>query len=471
MTLKELKILARQNKAQFIDIKFSDLLGRWRHITLPAESLNKKLFDNGVGVDGSSVTGFAKVKAGDMLLIPDMDTAFMDPFHEYPTLSLLGDVVDVEGGIHPFERNPRWVARNAEQYLRKSGIADDSLWGPEFEFYLFSSVAFHQASGEAFYIVDSKEAEWNTGEDDEDNFGYQIPYKRGYHAAPPSDQTYAIRCEISQTLKSLGVPVKYHHHEVGGASQEEVELSFGSLLQMADWSMLAKYVIKNTAVKNGLSATFMPKPMFNEPGSGWHVHQYLAKNGKSIFYNAKKPLKLSDVGRYYMGGLIKHAPAVLCFTNPSTNSYKRLVPGFEAPVRATYSMGNRSAAIRIPGYQLDNSTYRMEFRPPDATCNPYLAFAAMLMAGIDGIRNKIDPGQECTEDLSLMTKKQLDRIPILPASLAHAVHELKKDHKFLLEGDIFSKDLIDQWINLKQAEADAIRVRPHPHEFSLYYNC
>ncbi len=471
MTLKDLRAMARQNKIEFIDIKFADLLGRWRHITLPVESLAKKLFDHGVGVDGSSVTGFAKVKAGDMILLPDKKTAFIDPFHEHPTLSMLGDLAEVDGKIVPFERNPRWVARNAEAYLKSSGIADSSLWGPEFEFYLFRSVSFHQGTDEAFYFVDSKEAERSSGEDDPDNHGYQIPYKRGYHAAPPSDQTHNLRSEISQTLRSLGVPVKYHHHEVGGASQQEIEVDFGTLLQMADWSMLVKYVVKNIAVRHDTSATFMPKPMFNEPGSGWHVHQYLMKNGKSAFYDAKKDLKLSDTGRYYIGGLLKHADAVLCFTNPSTNSYKRLVPGFEAPVRGTYSMGNRSAAIRIPGYQLDSSTYRVEFRPPDATCNPYLAFAAMLMAGIDGIKNKIDPGEDCSEDLTRLPAKRLNKIPVLPTTLHHAIRGLKKDNDFLRAGDIFSQELIDHWIKLKQAEADAIRVRPHPYEFNLYYNC
>ncbi len=471
MTLKDLQAMAKQAKAEFIDIKFSDLLGRWRHVTLPAESLSRKLFDHGVGVDGSSITGFAKVKAGDMLLLPDKSTAFIDPFHERPTLSMLGDVVEVETRIEPFDRNPRTVARNAEAYLQKSGVAKSSLWGPEFEFYLFSQVAFHQGSSEAFYSVDSVEAEWNSGEDTPDNHGYQIRYKKGYHAAPPSDVTCELRSEICGILLSLGVPVKYHHHEVGGASQGEIELAFGPLLQMADWSMLVKYVVKNTAVRHGASATFMPKPMYGEPGSGWHVHQFLASEGKSVFYDGRKPHKLSDIGRYYMGGLIKHAAAVLCFTNPSTNSYKRLVPGFEAPVRGTYSMGNRSAAIRIPGYQLDSSTYRIEFRPPDATSNPYLAFAAMLMAGLDGIKNKMDPGHECREDLALLSPQELARIPVLPTSLQHAIYGLRNDYEFLLKGNVFTEDLVGHWIELKQAEADAIRARPHPYEFSLYYNC
>jgi glutamine synthetase len=438
---------------------------------LPGESLVKKLFDNGVGVDGSSVTGFAKVKSGDMILLPNKDTAFIDPFWEHPTLSFIGDVFEVDGKIEPFNRNPRSIASKAEEYLLSTGIADASFWGPEFEFYLFSNVSFHQGSDAAFYTVDSNEAEWNTGEDDPENFGYQIPYKRGYHAAPPSDSTFALRSEMCTILKALGVGVKYHHHEVGGASQEEIEVKFGSLLKMADNSMLVKYVVKNTAIKHGMSATFMPKPMFNEPGSGWHVHQFLSRNGKSVFYDAKKDLKMSDIGRHYIGGLLKHAPALLCFTNPSTNSYKRLVPGFEAPVRGTYSLGNRSAAIRIPGYQLDKSTYRLEFRPPDGTSNPYLAFAAMLMAGIDGIKNKIEPGDPCSDDLATMPKAKLDKIPILPTSLSHAVYALKSDYEFLLQGDVFTEDLIEQWVTLKENESDAIRVRPHPYEFSLYYNC
>lgn len=472
MTLKALQAMAKREKVEFIDIKFADLLGRWRHVTLPVESLKQKLFDHGVGVDGSSVSGFAQVKSGDMLLSVDRGSAFIDPFWEHPTMSFIGDVVSVKDGkISPFSRNPRTVAKRAEDFLRKSKIADESLWLPEFEFNLFTSVAYHQDTDCGYYFVDSKEAEWNTGEDNPENHGYQIPYKRGYHAAPPSDQTYEIRSDMCATLKSLGVPIKYHHHEVSGASQQEIEIDYGTLLETADRCMLVKYVVKNTAVRLGMSATFMPKPLYNEPGNGMHFHQYLAKNGKSVFYNSKKNLKLSDAGRYYIGGLLKHAPALLCICSPSTNSYKRLVPGFEAPVKSTYSIANRSAAIRIPGYQLDPSTYNMEFRPPDATCNPYLAIAAQLMAGLDGIRNKIDPGADTSDDITHMSARELSKIPTLPASLRHAIIALKKDCDFLLEGGVFTEDLIDEWVRVKQSEADAISVRPHPHEFSLYYNC
>lgn len=471
MTLKQLQQMAKENDVEFIDLKFSDLLGRWRHISLPVEALDNKLLTQGVGVDGSSVTGFAKVKSGDMILLPDTTTAFIDPFFDHPTLSMIGDVVEVEEEIFPFDRNPRSIAAHAEKYMKDSKIAEDSLWGPEFEFYLFSNVLFRTTSESAYHFVDSPEAEWNAGEDDPNNYGYQIPYKKGYHAAPPSDQTYGLRCEMSAMMKKLGIEVKYHHHEVGGASQEEIELKFGTLLKMADKAMLTKYIIKNIAMRYGLSATFMPKPLYNEPGSGWHVHQYLTKGGKSLFFEKGKPSNLSDIGRFYIGGLLKHAPALLCFTNPSTNSYKRLVPGFEAPVRGTYSTGNRSAAIRIPGYQLDPKTFRMEFRPPDATCNPYLAFAAMLMAGVDGIKNKIDPGEEVNKDIATMPKRELKKIPMLPTSLSHAIEALRRDHAFLMEGEVFSKDTIEHWIELKQAESDEIRVRPHPHEFSLYYNC
>jgi len=471
MTLKELQQKAKNESIEFIDLKFSDLAGKWRHISVPVESLTAKLFEHGVGVDGSSITGFAKVKSGDMILIPDKETAFIDPFFDRPTLSMIGDVVEVDGGIKPFDRNPRSIAKHAEDYMVSSGIADDSQWGPEFEFYLFSSVVFHTSSESAYHFVDSTEADWNTGEDEPNAYGYHIPYKKGYHAAPPADQTYQIRAEMCAIMKQLGIDVKYHHHEVGGASQEEIEVKFGSLRSMADKSMLAKYIIKNVAMQYGMSATFMPKPLFNEPGSGWHVHQFLTKGGKSVFYQKNKPSRLSDVGRYYIGGLLRHAPALLCFTNPSTNSYKRLVPGFEAPVRGTYSTGNRSAAIRIPGYQLDPTTFRMEFRPPDGTCNPYLAFSAMLMAGLDGIKNKIDPGEECKDDLATMPSAKLKKIPVLPTSLQHAIWELKNDYKFLTEGDVFSEDMIEHWMEMKQAESDDLRVRPHPYEFSLYYNC
>lgn len=470
MINEKIKKIVKDNKVEFVDVKFVDLLGNWHHITVPVERLTNDLFKHGIGVDGSSVSGFAHIKSGDMILIPDNSTVFIDPFWDRPTLSFIGDVVNVNGKIEQFSRNPRWIAAKAEKYLKKLGLATQSHWGPEFEFYLFDHVSYDQKPEAGFYHLDSNEAEWRSADSMENNLGYQVQYKGGYHVIPPKDKTYQIRSEMTDILKSCGVPVKYHHHEVGGAGQQEIEVMFGSLVEMGDRSMLVKYVVKNCAIQYSKSATFMPKPLYDEPGNGMHVHQYLSKAGKSIFYDAKDELGLSKIGRWYIGGILKHASSLLCFTSASTNSYKRLVPGFEAPVRGTYSVGNRNACIRIPGYQLDKSTYRMEFRPPDATCNPYLAYAAMLMAGLDGIKNKIEPGSPCNDDISLMTPEELQKIPQLPSSLQRACEALSEDHEYLFEGDVFTDDVIAVWLELKMRQVDAIRIRPHPYEFRLYYD-
>jgi len=471
MVTERIKKIVKDSKVEFVDVKFIDLLGEWHHITVPVERLTNKLFRHGIGVDGSSVSGFAHIKSGDMILLPDPDTAFIDPFWDYPTLSFIGKVVNVNGKITEFTRDPRWIAMKAEKYLKDSKIATASHWGPEFEFYLLDHVSYDQRPEAGFYYLDSNEAEWRSGDSGDTNLGYHVRYKSGYHTCPPKDKTYQIRSEMTKILKACGVPVKYHHHEVGGAGQQEIEVMFGNLLEMADRSMIVKYVVKNCAIRNNKSATFMPKPLFNEPGNGMHVHQYLSKAGKSIFYDAKDENGLSKIARWYIGGILKHSPSLLCLTSASTNSYKRLVPGFEAPVRGTYSMGNRNACIRIPDYQLDKSTYRMEFRPPDATCNPYLAYAAMLMAGLDGIKNKIDPGAACNDDMSAMTEKELLRIPQLPSSLQRACEALADDHEYLLAGNVFTEDVIGVWLELKMSQVDAIRVRPHPYEFRLFYDC
>lgn len=341
--------------------------------------------------------------------------------------------------------------------------------GPEFEFYLFDKVNYYQGPDQAFYYLDSSEAEWNAGQDEE-NLGYKIPYKKGYHAAPPLDRSFNIRSQISSMLADVGIDLKYHHHEVGAAGQHEIEVKFDTLLAMADKSMLVKYFIKNECFRNKKSATFMPKPLFNEPGSGLHVHQYLADSKGSIFFDAKGPARFSKTGLYYIGGLLKHADALIAFSNPSTNSFKRLIPGFEAPVAGTYSVGNRTACIRIPGYQRDKTTMRFEFRPPDGTMNPYLAYAAMLMAGIDGIKNKIDPGLPFDRNLDELSEKELAKIHQLPTSLNKALNSLEKDHDFLLQGGVFTDDLIESWISLKRKEVTQIRVRPTPYEFELYYD-
>jgi glutamine synthetase len=458
----------RDGGFEFVDIKFTDIKGAWRHITLPAERFGESTFRDGIGLDGSSL-GFLSVKAGDMILLPDPSFYFVDPFWEMPVISIIGNINEVNP-TEPHPRDPRFTAAKAMKHLHKILPDTDSIMGPEFEFYLFDEVRYDQTPNHGFYYLDSEEAEWNAGNSQDINIGHHIRYKEGYHAAPPLDKTYDIRAHICKLFKDAGLDVKYHHHEVGGASQQEIETAFSPMTEMADKSQLAKYLIKNGAQRFGKSACFMPKPLFMEPGSGLHVHQFLARDGKSIFYDNSKPLNLSEIGRYYLGGLLAHAPALLAFTSPSTNSFKRLVPGFEAPVRITYSVGNRTAAVRIPGYIKDPSVMRMEFRPPDGTANIYFAFAAMLMAGLDGIENKIDPGEPYNQDVAAMRAGETDGHPMLPESLSHTLDALEADLGFLQKDDVFSQALIDTWLAIKKNEIEQIRVRPHPWEFRLYYD-
>ncbi len=469
MTLEKLKQFAKKAKADYIDIKFPDLPGMWHHITLPISSLNKQLFNDGVGVDGSSLPGFSRIERGDMIALPDAKTVFVDPFFEQPTISFFCDIYDIGEKMLPYSRNPRRVAQAAEKYLRKNLKGTRMIVGPEFEFYVFDKVNFFQGPDSAFYYIDSLEAEWNAAEDEE-SLGYKIPYKKGYHVAPPMDRTYNLRSQITTMLDNLGIELKYHHHEVGGGGQHEIETKFSPLLQMADQSMLVKYVVKNQCFANNKSATFMPKPLFNEPGSGLHVHQFLADSKGSLFFDKNGVANFSQLGLWYIGGILKHVDSILAFSNPSTNSYKRLVPGFEAPVAGTYSVGNRTACIRIPGYQRDPKTMRFEFRPPDGTMNPYLAYSAMLLAGIDGIKNKIDPGLPLDKNLDALPPEELAEIPQLPTSLTKALNGLEKDYDYLLKGGVFTEDLIENWINLKHKEVDQIRIRPTPYEFEVYYN-
>ncbi len=472
MSIKQIMADAKKKNVAFVAVRFVDLVGKWHQITVPAHELKPDLFQRGrgIGFDGSSVAGFTQVKAGDMIVIPVPETAVLDPFAELPTLSFIGDVIDVATS-EKFERNPRFVAEKAEAHLRKSGYAEQSFWGPEFEFYLFDSIRYQNDPQHCFFHVDAAEAHWNTGRDERPNLGNKIPHKGGYHAAPPRDRYFDFRSALCRTMEQCGVPVKYHHHEVGGAGQMEIEVMFDTLTRMADRTMMVKYIVHNGAAQAGLTATFMPKPLVGEPGNGMHVHQYLARGGHSLFYKKGGLVNMSDLALHYLGGLLHHAPALLAFTNPSTNSYRRLVPGFEAPVKASYSVGNRTAAVRIPGYLTDPRNFRYEFRPPDATCNPYLAFAAMLMAGIDGIRRKLDPGQPLNKDLFSLAPRDLERIPTLPTSLPEALEALRRDHKFLLEGGVFPEDLVTTWIDLKSKEFAALNIRPHPYEFQLYYDC
>jgi len=467
--MQKLLKIAKDTKAEYIDLKFCDLPGRWHHITLPIKSLNTNLFKKGVGIDGSSMPGFSSIERGDMIMLPDPKTAFIDPFFEQPTLSFLGDIMEVGEKIKTYSRNPRRVAADAEKYLSKTNRGVRAIIGPEFEFYVFDRVDFFQGPEKAFYFLESTEAEWSDSENNE-TLGHKIPHKGGYHIAPPMDRTFNLRSQITTMLAEVGVELKYHHHEVGGGGQHEIEVEFAPLLKMADQSMIVKYFVKNHCFRMNKSATFMPKPLFNEPGSGLHVHQYLANSKGSLFYDKNGPARFSKLGLYYIGGLLAHADSILAFTNPSTNSFKRLVPGFEAPVAGTYSVGNRTACIRIPGYQRDPKTMRFEFRPPDGTMNPYLAYAAMLMAGIDGIQNKIDPGVPLDKNLDELSESELSNIHPLPTSLTKTLDALERDHDYLLTAEVFTEDLLENWIKLKRTEVDAIRVRPTPHEFELYYN-
>jgi glutamine synthetase len=469
MKLDQLKKMARDHKVEYLDIKFCDLPGFWHHITLPVGALAPSLFTNGIGVDGSSLPGFSRIERGDMILIPDAETSFMDPFFEKPTLSMIADIMEVDGKVVGYSRNPRRVAGDAEKYLAKKIKGAQLILGPEFEFYLFDKVNFFQGPEMAFYNLDSVEAMWQAP-DDEENLGYKIPYKRGYHAAPPMDRTYNLRSHIASMLAAVGVELKYHHHEVGGGGQHEIEVKFSPLKKMGDQSMLVKYIVKNEAFRQGKSATFMPKPLFNEPGSGLHVHQYLSDGKASLFYDKNGPAQFSQLGLWYIGGVLQHADSLLAFTNPSTNSFKRLVPGFEAPVAGTYSVGNRTACIRIPGYQRDPKMMRFEFRPPDGTMNPYLAFAAMLMAGLDGIEKKIDPGLPLDQNLDAMSEADLAAIHKLPTSLNKALNALEEDYEYLLKGGVFTEDLLENWIKVKRKEVAEIRIRPTPYEFEQYYD-
>ena len=459
----------RKNKIRMVDLKFSDLWGRGHHVTISAREFAPALMTEGVGFDGSSV-GFKSVKSGDMVLIPDLATGFMDPFWESPTLAFLCNIHEADTK-DKFLRDPREIARRAEKYLVDSKIADESIWGPELEFYVFDKVEYENNVHTARYSVDSPEANWNGAAA---GHGHYNPIHGGYHILPPRDNFYNLRSDMVEVLEDVGVPVKYHHHEVGGPGQCEIETPLMGLIAAADAAMLIKYVTKMVAHQSGYTVTFLPKPLFGEAGSGMHFHQLLRRGGKNAFYDAAGPNLLSQTALYYIGGLLTHAPAIIGLTNPSTNSYRRLVPGFEAPVNTFFSSGNRSAAIRVPRYATEPEKVRFEFRPPDATCNPYLAEAAMLMAGIDGIQHKIDPTQAgfgpIDEDIFSWPPEKRKTIQALPTSLEEALCALQADQEFLLAGGVFSEDMIHDWIKAKRADDLAVRARPHPYEIELYYD-
>lgn len=467
--ITQVKDFINQKAIQMVDLKFCDLWGRWHHVTIPASGLDDRLLKEGVGFDGSSV-GFKSVHAGDMVLIPDLETGFLDPFWEVPTLSFICNTFEAEQKSL-FAGDPREVLRQAEKFLKKSGVADSSLWGPEFEFYVFDHLTFINEINVACFRVDSSEANWNGGKEE---YGHIIPLHGGYHAIPPNDQLFNLRSEMSCHLINAGIPVKYHHHEVGGPGQCEIETDLMPLREAADATMMIKYFTKMTGRAHRQIVTFLPKPLFGEAGNGMHFHQQLLLKDKNAFYDPQGPNLLSQTALYYIGGLLTHAPAVLAFTNPSTNSYRRLVPGFEAPVKTFFSSGNRSAAIRIPKYATQPDQVRFEFRPPDATCNPYLAMAAMLMAGLDGIKNKIDPTAAgygpIDEDIFTCPPEKKQTIKSLPTSLSEALAALKQDADFLKEDGVFPESLIEQWLKKKNEEEQSVRSRPHPYEIELYFD-
>jgi glutamine synthetase len=459
---------AKKQGAKMVDVKFVDTFGTWQHFSIPISELTVEAFSEGLGFDGSSIRGWKSIEASDMLAMPDPASAFMDPFCAVPTLSLTCTIAET-GTKEIYTRDPRGIAQKAENYLASTGLADTAVFGPEAEFFIFDNVQFDQKANGCFYSLDSEEGVWNTGRNEMPNLGYKIRHKEGYFPVAPADTQQDIRTEMLLTLQSLGVQVEKHHHEVATAAQAELGIRFDTLVKSADAMMVYKYVIKNVARKHGKTATFMPKPMFGDNGSGMHTHQSLWKKGKPLFAG-NEYAGLSRMALYYIGGILKHARALCAICSPTTNSYKRLVPGYEAPVNLAYSARNRSAAIRIPTFSESPKAKRIEYRPPDPACNPYLAFAALLLAGLDGVLNKVEPGEPLDKNIYELPPEELKKVPSVPGSLGEALDCLKKDHEFLLKGDVFTMDFLDTWIAAKRKEHDALRLRPHPSEFFLYYD-
>ncbi len=470
MTPREVIEFAKKNKVEVVDLKFIDLPGLWQHFSISTNELTEDLFEDGIGFDGSSIRGFQTISESDMLLFADPSTVMLDPFTQHQTLSLICNVKDPVSG-KAYTRDPRYVAQKAEKYLKSSGIADTSYWGPELEFYILDSIRFDQSYNYGYYYIDSEEGFWNSGDGSKPNLGYKPRYKEGYFPVAPMDHMQDIRSEMMRTLEKAGIQVEVHHHEVGTAGQTEIDMRFDTLTKMADKVLTYKYIIKNVARKHGKTATTMPKPLFMDNGSGMHTHQSLWKNNKNLFYDNKGYALLSQTARHYIGGLLKHAHALCSFIAPTTNSYRRLVPGYEAPINLVYSQRNRSACIRIPVYAKSEKAKRLEFRSPDPSANPYFAFSAMLMAGLDGIENKIEPPEPIDKDLYELEPEEAAKVKLLPGSLDQALDALEQDHQFLLKGEVFTPDVIETWIDYKRKkEVDAIRLRPHPYEFALYFD-
>jgi glutamine synthetase len=469
-TPKDVRQLAEEKGAKIVDLRFVDLPGVWQHFSLPVKDLSDELFTEGAGFDGSSIRGYQQIQESDMLLIADPETAYMDPMLEVPTLSLICNVFDPVTR-EPYTRDPRHIAQKAEKYLQSTGIADVSYWGPEAEFYIFDDVRYDQNAQGGYYFIDSVEGVWNTGRAEGPNLGYKLRHKEGYFPVPPADQFQDLRSEMILALEEVGVPVEVHHHEVGTAGQAEIDMRYGTLTKMADSLMYYKYIIRNVARKHGKTVTFMPKPIFGDNGSGMHTHQSLWKGGTNLFWDEQGYGQISQTAKYYIGGLLKHAAALLAICAPTTNSYRRLVPGYEAPVNLVYSQRNRSAAVRIPIYSRSPKSKRIEFRCPDPSTNPYLCFAAQLMAGLDGIQNRIDPGDPIDKDLYDLEPEEAEKVKSTPGSLGEVLDTLEKDHAWLLKGDVFTPDVIETWITYKrERELAPVNLRPVPYEFFLYFD-
>jgi glutamine synthetase len=468
-TPKDVLEFAKKNGVQMMDLKFCDLPGTWQHFTAPVSELEEEIFTEGLGFDGSSIRGWKAINESDMLVIPDPKTAVMDPFCEAPTITMICDIRDPITK-ETYERDPRGIAKKALAFLQSTGIGDNAFFGPEPEFFIFDSVRFDQSQNQAFFEVDSVEGNWNTGDDGVQNLGHKPRYKEGYFPVPPTDSLQDIRTEMVQAMEAVGIRVEKQHHEVATAGQAEIDLRFLPIVEMGDALMWYKYCCKNVARRNGKTVTFMPKPIFGDNGSGMHTHQSIWKGDKPLFAGDKYG-GMSQMAMHYIAGILQHAPALAAITNPTTNSYRRLVPGFEAPVNLAYSRRNRSAAIRIPTYSDSPKAKRIEVRFPDPTCNGYVAFAAMLMAGLDGIERKLDPGQPLDKDIYSLSKAELAEVPSMPALLEISLDNLERDHDFLLKGDVFTEGVIETWIGYKrEREVDQMRLRPHPWEFALYYD-
>ena len=468
-TPKDVLELMDKEKIEVVDLRFMDFPGLWQHFSIPPREVDEDMFEGGLGFDGSSIRGWQAINESDMLVKPVPQTAFIDPFFAAKTLVMICNICDPITG-EDYSRDPRNIARKAVNYLKSTGIADIAYFGPEAEFFIFDDIRFDQNEHEGYYHIDSVEGRWNTGRVEDPNLGYKVRYKEGYFPVPPTDSLQDMRSEMMLTLEKIGIQVEAQHHEVATAGQAEIDMRFAPLVEMADNMLKYKYVIKNTARKHNKTVTFMPKPLFNDNGTGMHVHLSLWKGDQNLFAGDGYA-GLSEIALYTIGGLLKHTPSLLAFTSPTTNSYKRLVPGFEAPVNLAYSSRNRSAAVRIPMYSPSVKAKRIEFRCPDPSCNPYLAFSAMLMAALDGIQNKIHPGEPLDKDIYDLPPEELAKVPHTPGSLRESLNALEADHDYLLKGDVFTSDVIETWISYKMHnEVEALDLRPHPWEFALYYD-